>query len=114
MTAYERRISDWTSDVCSSDRALRVRQVVTQRRDHAIEPNQHFTTGGCRTTELRCDGTGLQLRPLAAARVVSDIDVAAQTVDQRALVTVRQHAEVRAFVRRSLLGPGHAAIGRAR
>src|SRR3546814_15031226 len=63
----------------------------------------------CRTTEHRCDGTGLQLRPLAAARVVADIDVAAQTVDQRALVTVRQHAEVRAFVRRSLLGQ----IGRA-
>src|SRR3546814_9842065 len=39
-TAYERRISDWSSDVCSSDlRNVLLLHRVAQRRDHALSEN---------------------------------------------------------------------------
>src|SRR3546814_6270749 len=46
-TAYEVRISDWSSDVCSSDLAQRARflaidiQLVLRRIFHAVEPYAH-------------------------------------------------------------------------
>src|SRR3546814_2050186 len=40
-TAYEMRISDWSSDVCSSDLQYRQRQQGAQRDD----PRQHVANG---------------------------------------------------------------------
>src|SRR3546814_16944306 len=56
-TAYEMRISDWSSDVCSSDlvdartelearqRAVRVRQVADARLDVGVEAQEHPVAG---------------------------------------------------------------------
>src|SRR3546814_5640709 len=56
-TAYEMRISDWSSDVCSSDlvdartelearqRAVRVRQVADARLDLGVEAQEHPVAG---------------------------------------------------------------------
>src|SRR3546814_821372 len=49
-TAYEMRISDWSSDVCSSDlRALRA----LQRRGRQLQPVEHAALGG-RLLALAC------------------------------------------------------------
>src|SRR3546814_2205405 len=39
-TAYEMRISDWSSDVCSSDLESRIGMVVAERRQHVFEEVQ--------------------------------------------------------------------------
>src|SRR3546814_3881746 len=44
-TAYEMRISDWSSDVCSSDLAA---GAVLEAQDHGIDHRQHHQT------EKRC------------------------------------------------------------
>src|SRR3546814_14491480 len=40
-TAYEMRISDWSSDVCSSD-LLRFRATTTLRRERTFQHHQHM------------------------------------------------------------------------
>src|SRR3546814_19902793 len=93
MTAYEMRISDWSSDVCSSDLAARLpaaaRRVrpaaIDQRRD--LDPRAHRTAPASlllaqrvegthrpqwSTARRRTDPTGLGLRRRRPARAGAD------------------------------------------
>src|SRR3546814_3522703 len=68
-TAYEMRISDWSSDVCSSDLAIRLLRVpkhVAGRR-HVSRIRPTFDSPGIVTDEL--GETVLDLDPVAIAAV---------------------------------------------
>src|SRR3546814_2606128 len=52
-TAYERRIGDWSSDVCSSDLVLEVRRPGGQR--HRLQPGRQAALGRLRLRQHRLE-----------------------------------------------------------
>src|SRR3546814_5651314 len=57
-TAYEMRISDWSSDVCSSDLILRkerLRGLIPGQRDAVIQYADHIVGEGEKLLRLMCD-----------------------------------------------------------
>src|SRR3546814_11961175 len=52
-TAYDMRISDWSSDVCSSDLSRRVRAARNLPDCRTCDPDSRLSPGGCKGTILR-------------------------------------------------------------
>src|SRR3546814_1520377 len=76
-TAYEMRISDWSSDVCSSDLELvegdggiRVACLITAEAVDAqlVRPHQEICTWGLRETDQLLGGEGRLQRPSSSQR----------------------------------------------
>src|SRR3546814_3169270 len=70
-TAYEMRISDWSSDVCSSDLEAHVEHAV------GFVEHQHFD-------RVELGAAALEVVDQAAGGGDEDVDAAAQVVDLRA------------------------------
>src|SRR3546814_12337707 len=68
MTAYERLISDWSSDICSSDLTGSRRPCNRQNNGRERHARQHVSTGW--PSHLRAPGTGTWRIHLATFRRV--------------------------------------------
>src|SRR3546814_13315563 len=70
MTAYEMRIGDWSSDVCSSD--LAVHQRALERAHHRGADRDDATTCGARASHL-FDQFGADVQPFAVHAMPRDV-----------------------------------------
>src|SRR3546814_7366152 len=83
-TAYEMRISDWSSDVCSSDLGQRV--LWRRGAAHALGPDRHGPAAGARRV-----GTGKA--QAAAFRLLPAVPLAADAARHAGAAPVRQMAQ---------------------
>src|SRR3546814_5222420 len=82
-TAYELRISDWSSDVCSSDLAV----FATPRADTALRPRQLPPPSGGRPRRRAADACAVQRHALAGSRFAGRL--------RRTETALRQHCRYR-------------------
>src|SRR3546814_4545366 len=68
-TAYEMRISDWSSDVCSSDL---IRQRATEYRQRQAEENRKYLAGFEDTAAFLRDGGSLPENPYSRDQLRSE------------------------------------------
>src|SRR3546814_9347901 len=72
-TAYEMRISDWSSDVCSSDL---IRQRATEYRQRQAEENRKYLAGFEDTAAFLRDGGSLPENPYSRDQLVARLGAA--------------------------------------
>src|SRR3546814_1251936 len=92
-TAYELRISDWSSDVCSSD--LVVILQVEEQRPRASHGTHALGTLGVVELHAELDAAGLRADPLGEAD--GDAEVGGVDADEDAVLrfdVVARHAEI--------------------
>src|SRR3546814_9501653 len=80
-TAYEIRISDWSSDVCSSDLGRKERSQQVDDRDRQEAGDQQAGEKH-RATVFRSEGAGLRRRPEAHGREFEELPPEQVAVDE--------------------------------
>src|SRR3546814_6655038 len=82
-TAYELRISDWSSDVCSSDLIEQAHFVGNGADDPLIVANLGVDIGRGRTDREPLDHSGAQFQFGTLDARLGDIDQAIQRIEER-------------------------------